>query len=294
MVTTPVRPFRFGVVLIATGCSRQEWVTKCRRAEDLGYDVIAAPDHIDLPSPFPSVVLAAEVTERPRIGVYVVNTGLHNPALLARDIATTDRFLDGRLEIGLGTGYVAADFARTGVPIGRPGDRVDKLERTIIELEQHLGWPDNRLVQSPRPPMLVGGHGDRVLGLAAEHASIVSFVGARLRPEHGRMCVVDAATLRERVEFVRAAAGPRADQLELNVLTKATLLTGDRRAGARELLKYGPGLSVDQLLELPTMLIGTAGDIAGQLLGHREDFGISYFTVLEAAMENFGRVIARL
>ena len=125
------RPFRFGVVLISEGCSREAWVAKSRRAEDLGYDVISAPDHLNLTSPFPSVVLTAENTTRPRVGTYVLNTAFHNHTLLARDLATLDQFTGGRLEIGLGTGYVEWEFTSTGVPFGSPGARVDRLESAV-------------------------------------------------------------------------------------------------------------------------------------------------------------------
>jgi alkanesulfonate monooxygenase SsuD/methylene tetrahydromethanopterin reductase-like flavin-dependent oxidoreductase (luciferase family) len=90
------RPFRFGVNLL-TVASRKEWQTRCRQAENLGYDVIAVPDHLGLPAPFPALVSAAEATERPRLAVFVLNAGFYNPTLLARDLAGTDQMVDGRL-----------------------------------------------------------------------------------------------------------------------------------------------------------------------------------------------------
>jgi alkanesulfonate monooxygenase SsuD/methylene tetrahydromethanopterin reductase-like flavin-dependent oxidoreductase (luciferase family) len=58
---------------------------KCRRAEELGYDVITVPDHLGKPSPFPALSVAAAVTERPRVGTMVINVPFYNPTLLARD-----------------------------------------------------------------------------------------------------------------------------------------------------------------------------------------------------------------
>jgi alkanesulfonate monooxygenase SsuD/methylene tetrahydromethanopterin reductase-like flavin-dependent oxidoreductase (luciferase family) len=98
------RAFRFGVAL-RTAASRREWTEKCRKAEDLGYDTIAVIDHLGLPAPFPALMLAAEVTDRVRLGTYVLNTNFYNPTLIAREAATTDLFVDGRLELGLGTGH---------------------------------------------------------------------------------------------------------------------------------------------------------------------------------------------
>jgi len=83
------RPFRFGITMISlTGDT--EWADKCRLAEQLGYDVILVPDHPGAPAPFPALVRAADVTERPRLGTFVLNAGFWNPTLLAREVATVD------------------------------------------------------------------------------------------------------------------------------------------------------------------------------------------------------------
>lgn len=132
------RPFRFGVNLM-TSAPAEEWRAKCRRAEELGYDVILVPDHLGMPAPFPALVAAAEATERPRLGTFVLNAGLWNPALLAREVATTDALTGGRLELGLGAGYVQAEHDSAGLPFGTPGERVDHLRRTVEELDRLLG-----------------------------------------------------------------------------------------------------------------------------------------------------------
>lgn len=149
----PSRPFRFGVNLLAPA-PVDEWRAKCRRAEELGYDVILVPDHLGMPAPFPSLVAAAEVTERPRLGTFVLNAGFWNPALLAREVATTDALTGGRLELGLGTGYVQAEHDRAGLPWGSPRERVDHLQHTIEELDRLLGsdeLPHSRLRSSGGP-----------------------------------------------------------------------------------------------------------------------------------------------
>lgn len=287
------RPFRFGVVLISEGCSRADWVDKCRRAEDLGYDVVAAPDHLNLTSPFPSVMLAAEATtRRVQVGTYVLNAAFHNPALLARDVSTLDRFVDGRLEVGVGTGYVEWEFERTAIPFGSPGSRVDRLETVVRELDRPPADPER--AGEDRPRMLVGGHGDRVLRLAAERADVVSFIAAQYRAEYGRMVIATAEQMRERVAFTRAAAGPRAAELEFNILSKATVLTEDRAAAVPALRRFGPHLADEQILAAPTISVGAVTQIAEELQCNRELLGISYVTVMEPALENFGKVIAAL
>ncbi|MFG1709998.1 TIGR03621 family F420-dependent LLM class oxidoreductase [Nonomuraea sp. M3C6] len=276
---------RFGVVLISERSSRDEWLARCRRAEALGYDVIAVPDHLNLLSPFPTAVLAAEATERATIGTYVLNASFHRPALLARDVTTTMGLIGERLELGLGTGYVEAEFAAAGLPFD-PATRVDRLTELVGELDT--------LLDHKGPPLLIGGHGDRVLGLAARRAEIVSFTGAPYRAEYGRTALVAAGALLRRVQHVRAVAGERGLRPELNVLSKATVLTGDRRAGVRSLRCYAPDLTTEELLEVPTLFVGRPAQIAEQVRQNEERFGFSYITVMDSAMEDFGKVIEHL
>ena len=115
--------FRFGVNLTVSA-SRAEWIDKCRTAEDLGYDVLCVPDHLDMPDPFPSLLLAAEYTERPRLCPYVLNAGFYPPALLARQVSTARALIGNRLELGVGTGYAKEEFDRAGLPWPSPGERI--------------------------------------------------------------------------------------------------------------------------------------------------------------------------
>ncbi|TCO46528.1 LLM class flavin-dependent oxidoreductase [Actinocrispum wychmicini] len=79
------RAFRFGLNMTAA-TDRTGWTAKCQRAEELGYDVVLVPDHLGMPAPFPSLVLAAEATHSVRLGTFVLNAGFYNPVLLARDV----------------------------------------------------------------------------------------------------------------------------------------------------------------------------------------------------------------
>ncbi|MFE0172031.1 LLM class F420-dependent oxidoreductase [Streptomyces sp. NPDC059002] len=291
------RPFRFGVnmVNLSTG---DEWRKKCRRAEELGYDVILVPDHLGAPAPFPSLVAAAEATERPRVGTFVLNTGFWNPALLAREVATTDALTGGRLELGLGTGYVKAEHDAAGLPWGSPGERVSHLRDAVKKLDELLGSDEHqpRPLQKPRPPLLIGGNGDRMLKLTAEHADIAAFTGAKATPgdNSGAMRHLTAEELDERVAAYRRFAAHRTEPAELNLLIQMVEVTDDRRAAIRPVLDYIPHLTEDTALELPLLLIGTVQQIADQLRAQRERYGFSYITVLEPYFETFGPVIEEL
>ncbi|CQR60484.1 LLM class F420-dependent oxidoreductase [Streptomyces leeuwenhoekii] len=292
-MTAETKPFRFCVDMVAP-TSRSEWIEKCRKAEDLGYDVLGVADHLGMPAPFPSLVLAAEHTERIRLTTFVLNAGFYNPALLAREVTGTDQLTDGRLEFGIGAGYVEAEFDAAGIPFPSPRERLDHLERTVKELKRLYGDPEHKPqpVQKPGPPLLMGGRGDRLLRLAAEHADSIGFIGTSANTE--RMSLASRAELAERIDFTKAALGARAPQVELNVLAHFVRITDDRRAALEELHQLMPDLTVEQLGELPTVLVGTATEVAEQILAHRESLGISYYTVIEHNLEALAPVIELL
>ncbi|MDH6109750.1 putative F420-dependent oxidoreductase [Kitasatospora sp. MAP12-15] len=288
------RPFRFGVTLLTPAASGP-WREKCRTAEALGYDVITVPDHLGMPAPFPALVAAAEATERPRLGTFVLDAGFWNPTLLAREVATTDQLTGGRLELGLGAGYVKAEHDAAGLPFGTPGERVTHLQRTIEELDRLYGSDDfaPQPLQRPRPPLLIGGNGDRILKLTARHAEIAAFSGGRADPD-GKPITLTAAQLEERVAAYQRFAADRAEPAELNVLIYLVAVTNDRRAALRPSLPNIPNLTEDEALDLPTILIGTVRQMADQLRAQRERYGFTYITVLEPAMHAFAPVIEQL
>ncbi|MBB5853913.1 TIGR03621 family F420-dependent LLM class oxidoreductase [Amycolatopsis umgeniensis] len=282
---------KFGVNMVVPD-SRAAWVEKCRKAEALGFDVVGAADHLGMAPPFPALVLAAEVTERVRLNTFVINTAFYNPVLLARDVTGTDQFTEGRLELGLGAGYRKAEFEAAGMEFPRAGLRVEHLEHTIKELKRLYADEGHKpeTVQKPGPPLMIAGRGDRVLALAAEHADIIGFSGTAAVPDGGALVLDDAAGIDGRVAFVREKLRGRA--AEFNVISQVVTVTRDRRAGLESAHEFLKGtLTVEQLAEVPTVLIGTHEQIAEQILAHRERFGLTYFTVLERNMEPLAPVI---
>src|SRR6202012_1898189 len=104
-----MRDFRFSCNVHGVG-SRADFVRYCRDAKRFGYPTIFTADHLGSPSPFPPLVLAAEVTDRLRVGTMGLNGRFLNPALLAREVATADLLTEGRLELGLGAGHMKWEF----------------------------------------------------------------------------------------------------------------------------------------------------------------------------------------
>lgn len=274
--------FRFGVSLLEAR-SAADWQTRARRAEHLGFDVVQVSDHLGMPAPFPALVSAAEATSL-RVGTYVLNAGVQNARYLARDVVTTQRLTGGRLELGLGTGYLEAEFAAAGVPFGSPGSRVSRLAGILTETRALLAAEEDL----PLPRIMVAGAGERTLGLAAREADIVSFpvtvhLGGDADPEK---------PLAARVAFVKAVAGPRFDDLELNLF----VAVAGRSADEVDLsgLMAVTGLPAERLAELPAVLVGAPQQVAERLLRYREDYGVSYISVLEDHAAAFGEVIALL
>ncbi|MBM9504353.1 TIGR03621 family F420-dependent LLM class oxidoreductase [Actinacidiphila acididurans] len=283
------RPFRFGVSLFSTG-SRTAWQSRARQAEDLGYDVLLVPDHFGMPAPFPALMSAAEAVSI-RVGTLVLNAGLHNPALLARDAAEVHRLTEGRLEVGLGAGYQPADYEAAGLPYPSAAQRVEHLARTMRALREPVS-PDDQSPGAARtqgPPLLLAGSGERMLRLAGREADIVGFP-LEAGVDGG---AAPAQALARRVAVVREAAADRADPPELNLLV-ALVALAPAQPDPSPLRPLLPGLTDEQILAQPCVLSGSAREIADELLRLRESLGITYFSVVEPSMAAFAEVIALL
>ncbi|WP_432142869.1 LLM class F420-dependent oxidoreductase [Streptomyces sp. bgisy084] len=287
-------PLRFGVNMFVPG-SRREWSAKCRRAEELGFDVVGVADHLEFSAPFPAMVLAAEMTERVRLSTFVLNTPFYNPVLLARDVASTDQFTDGRMELGLGAGYVKAEFDTAEIPFLSGGKRVEQLERTVTTLRSLFKDSEYqpRPAQPSGPPLLIGGWGDRLLRLAAEQADIIALTGGWANTTGDVLHLAGVAQTEERVAYVRGLLGDRADAVELNIMVQQVIPPAERASVPDRFDPLRPD-AADSPEELPSVLIGTPTEMAQQIKERRERYGFTYFTVMEYNMENFAPVIAAL
>jgi probable F420-dependent oxidoreductase len=317
-----MRGFRFSFNIFGI-TNREAFVAECREAEEYGYDTVFAADHLGIPAPFPLLLSAAEATRRLRVGTLVLNVAFWNAALLAREVATTDILTDGRLELGLGAGHMKWEFDAAGIGWQGPTARAAALERMIGDLARYFstdlpnprpGRPALQPVQRAGfgghgPPLIVGGTGDSVLRIAAQHAQIIGVPGTyqvKGQPP-GTFRLASATDIDERVAFAAACAGKRADEIEWHLLVQAVVITEDRRAAAEQLVaehrrefeKMGvtdetAALTVSETLESPFLLLGTPDEIAAQLRRSRERWGYSYITVHEPYMRSLAPVIERL
>ena len=270
------RELRFGFGLHAAHrlSSVQDWA---RRAEGMGYDVLHVPDHLGAPAPFPTLMAAAAATETLRVGTFVLNAGFYKPALLARDVAAMRDLTGGRLELGLGAGYVRAEFEAAEIPFPPAGQRVDHLRHVTEYLGEHV----------PDVPLLIAGNGDKLLTVAAQKAHVIGLTGGDPTSEKGD-------PLAERIDFVRRAAGDRFDDLELNIAVTAMPLDDSGIPDLSITRRFLPDLTDEQLLRTPGVLSGSTADIADEIRRYRDTYGVTYVIVQQPHAEAFAKVIAEL
>lgn len=306
------KPFRFGVASYgaATG---SEWMAKTKRAEELGYSILLVPDHfIGQIATIPALTAAAAVTTKLRVGSIVFCNDFRHPIMLAKEAATIDFLSNGRFELGLGAGWMKAEFDAIGIPFDPPGIRVSRLEESIKVIKGY--WSDKPVsfsgkyykineargiekiplpIQKPHPPILIGAGGKRMLSIAAREADIIGFTLKVRADGRGPDLADSKVSLTQKVEWIQAAAGDRFDDIELNVLTWATAITDDPQQAAEKLSKQFQ-LPAETLLSLPFTLIGSIDQIMDELEAHRERYGISYYIVWDRGMEMFAPVVAHM
>ncbi len=307
------RRFRFGVIVnhVDSGAA---FTTIAKRAEDFGYSSLFVPDHfVDHPlAPVPALAAAAAVTTSLRIGPLVLGNDYKHPVVLAREAATLDLLSSGRLELGIGAGWMTVDYEASGIPLDPAGVRIRRLEEsikvlkglfadgpfsfagdyyTVTELD---GQP--KPVQRPHPPFIIGGGGPRILGVAAREASIVG-INAFLRsgvPESAdsvRSLTPQATD--QKLEWLRAAAGDHFDDLELQTLVGFVLSTDDRESIAHG-MAAAFGVSPEDALAAPVTLVGTQEQMVETLEMRRERWGMSYAVIPSESLEVFAPIVARL
>ncbi len=261
-----------------------------RRAEELGFDVVLVSDHVG-PGLAPMTTLAAiaTATERIRLGTFVLNNDMRNPVQLAWEAVSLDRLSGGRFELGLGAGHTPQEYAATGIPMDPAAARKARLVESLRVLRPLLSRTDDadggsgtvgRPVQD-RVPLLVGGNGARLLGAAGELADIIGLqgLGRTLEDGHRHEVKWTASHLDDQIAQVRAGAGDRFADLELNALVQVFSITDDREAGLREITDPWPTLSIDDASVIPYLMVGSIDEIVGHVHACRERWGITYFVV---------------
>jgi probable F420-dependent oxidoreductase len=304
------RPFRFGIQL-STAPDGKAWAELARKAEDLGYSTLFLPDHFgDQLAPVPALMAAADATTSLRVGALVFDNDYKHPVVLAKELATLDVLSGGRVEVGLGAGWMNTDYQQSGIPMDAAGVRVSRMEEGIAVLKgclapgpfsfegEHYTITDYdglpKPVQSP-PPLLIGGGAKRVLRIAGREADIVSINPSIKSGE------VDAAAARDgsaeatdqKVAWVKEGAGDRYDDLEINMLQFVGIITDDAK-GTAETMAPLFGLPPEALETYPHVCIGTVEQISESLQYRRERWDASYFVFQGDVLDTMAPVVAAL
>jgi probable F420-dependent oxidoreductase len=257
----------------------------------------------------------------------VLNQDLRHPAVLAKELATLDVLSGGRLELGLGAGWVRADYDQSGIPFDSAADRIERLEENIDILKglfaesqcsftgRHYsvtelnGTP--KPVQPGGPPIMIGGGGRKILSMAARRADIIQVLGAAFGTTGA--VVDDLSSFRvdafeQRLEWIAAAAGDRFDEIELSLMLVFVAITDDVEKTAKGFLdfltatvsRYGGEVgNVDvklrALLDSPVVAIGTLDEVCEKLTRVRDKLGFSYFVVpYGSAPQSLAPIVGRL
>ena len=306
-----LHPFRFGVEehRAPTG---KAWRERARLLESLGYSTLYLPDHFgDQLGLIAALMSAADATTSLRIGSLVFDNDYRHPVVLAKEAATLDLLTDGRLDFGLGAGWLASDYEQTGIPFDPPGTRIERMAEALQIIKAFFAGGSvafkgkhyavdgveavPRPAQKPHPPIILGGGGRRMLRLAAREADIVS-VNYKLTEGRINRALIHtgmAEATDEKLGWIREAAADRFSQIELMATVFVANVT-DERDSVAEAMAAGFGSEPRDVLDMPHFLIGTIEQMIEDLLVRRERYGISHFVLPDSAAEALAPIIERL
>ncbi len=305
------RRFRFGAQLHQP-LPGLTWAESARRVEELGYSTLFVPDHFgEQLAPITAMATAAAFTERLSVGSLVFDNDYRHPVVLAKEMASIDSVFPGRVEVGIGAGWMASDYRESGIDMDAPGVRVDRLIEAVeiirglwsgAPVDHHGAHYDiTGLVGHPAPPtaggppLIIAGGSPRMLRFAGANADIVgvnpSIHSGEIDADAARDGMADR--MYRKVEWVKEGAGDRFDDLEINAWLAMAEVTDTARETA-ELLAPAFGTDAEGLLESPMVLLGTVDEIVERLEARRQRWGYSYIVVPQSAAVAFAPVVARL
>jgi len=295
------------------------WGAAARRYEELGFAVLTLADHFDDQlAPIAAMTAAACATTTLRVGCLVFDNDYRHPLVFAKEMATLDVISGGRVEVGMGAGWMGSDYAEAGISYDPPAIRVSRFMEGVRVVKALLGDEPVHFtgehytiaghqalpkpVQQPHPPIVIGGGGPRVLRFAASEADIINMNPRNLGNESWAVTNVNDATEEatdRKIGWVREAAGARLDDVELGVTVAFVIETDDRIALAESIAAGLPqvgGRPPDprQVLASPHVLIGTIDEMAATLHERRERWGFSYVTFVADAVDTVAPLVGKL
>jgi len=286
------------------------WAQTAVALEGFGYSTMFAPDHFDEGfGPITAMATVTAATSTLRVATAVFCADFRHPAVLARELASIDVLSQGRIEVGIGAGYLVDDYRASGLTMDPPKVRVDRLIEYVTVLKGLFGQGEftfdgdyfqiDALDGTPHPhtpggpPIFLAGGGKRMLTFAAQAADIIGInpslpSSLDRRPKDGLASAID-----EKVDWVRDAAGDRFNSLRFHSWLRHASVTEDSAAAATH-IGESMGVGPEEILASPGVLIGDVNEIIERLLERRERWGFSYYTVQQPALHEFIPVLDRL
>jgi probable F420-dependent oxidoreductase len=306
MTTDPrQRPFRFGV--LAAGdpdVTGADWLDLARRLEGEGWATLLVGDHFLTPrSCTARLAAAAAVTSTLRLGSYVYCNDFRHPALLAKEAAELDRISEGRLELGIGAGWLKEEYDMIGISFDAGKVRADRFQEaigivrrllageTVTHHGEHYTFEEYTSPVSPVQdpvPLLLGGGGPRMTRFAARHADIIGFdpmslpQGDKDPREFHRRAFEEKVAVLDEFSAARADGGPERSIIVFDVARRLDELVEDTWADRQA------------LPESPYALVGKPAAVVETLLERRERWGLSYYVCFDSDLEFFRPVVSAL
>ncbi len=322
------KPFRFSLQCFNTD-SPANWRSLIAKTEALGYSTFFLADHFLSAGPalegtyhppqmlaaVPAIAMALEQTSTLRVGCRVFCNDYHQPIMLAKQAATMDYLSGGRLEFGIGAGWIRNEYEAAGLPFDEFGQRFARFAEFVHAYKAFMSGEPLEIAgdfirwsgfhgtpspaQSPYPPLMIGGGSKKILTFAGQEADIVSLNfnnrAGMLGPD-GMNSGLAAATAKK-VDWIKHGAGARFKDIELEIGAYTTIVT-DHALPTATAIGDALGMKAEDILAHPHCLIGSVDFICDELQRRREAYGISYIAMLDDGQNNmvetFAPVVARL
>ena len=322
------KPFRFSLQSFNTD-SPKSWRNLIAKTESLGYSSFFLADHFLSSGPAldstghppqmlgatPAIAMALEQTTTLRVGCRVFCNDYRHPITLIKEAATLDYLSGGRYEFGLGAGWIKNEYEAVDLSFDEFPERFSRFAETVeaykafmsgelMEIDgQSLKWSGFSGTptpsQLPYPPIMIGGGSKKILTYAGQHADIVSLnfnnragvIGA-----DGMNSGLAAATAKK-IQWIKDGAADRFADIELEIGAYTTIVTDQPQATAAA-IGDALGFTPEDIMQHPHCLIGSVDFICDELIRRREQYGISYVSVMDDGTNNmveaFAPVVARL
>ncbi|MGL6236266.1 MAG: LLM class flavin-dependent oxidoreductase [Segniliparus sp.] len=297
--------------LAAVPRDAQSWLALARGCEAAGFDALLVPDHLGRgPAPHLALAAAAAATSSVRLGAYVSNAGIREPAHLAVEVATLDLISGGRAILGIGAGHTPAEWEAVGKSRPSVACRVRRclqvaqatqalLRGEFVEADTPELVMRARLA-GPLPvqehvPLTLGTANTQLLRWGGAHADVVglSGLGRTLEDGHSHEVRWRQDQIEAQLEAVRTGAAGRSRVPRLEALVQRVAVTADAGAsvaGLREQFE----LTEEEVLAAPFVLVGTEDEILAKIAACEREWGITRFVVREDAMAQIGGLLPRI